>query len=212
MTDPASPTAAPPARDTRAALELFDRLPAVQPAEMLGSWRGESFASGHPLDGILETYHWHGKAFHSEDSVDPLLFRTRGGEVLPLRAVMPDPSWLERWPWLRRQAAGDGFQRWLLPLLNTRAPQARLRLLQHRGISTAAMIYDNLPIVDVFRRLDDQTLLGLMDARGIAQPFFFLLRREEGSGAAQEGAVPKVSRQESGKPSRLVSQGSSSAT
>ena len=212
MTDPASPNAAPPERDTRAALELFDRLPAVEPAQMLGCWRGESFASGHPLDGILETYHWHGKAFHSEDSVDPLLFRTRGGEVLPLRAVMPDPAWLKHWPWLRGRAAGDGFQRWLLPLLRTRAPQARLRRLHHRGISTAAMIYDNLPIVDVFRRLDDQTMLGLMDARGIPQPFFFLLRWEGEDNAVQGAGVPRVSRHESGKPSRLVSQGSSSAT
>ena len=34
------------------------------------------------------------------------------------------------------------------------------------------------PIVDVFRRLDAHTLLGVMDARGISQPFFFTLRRE----------------------------------
>ncbi|MFN9870463.1 MAG: DUF4334 domain-containing protein [Cyanobacteriota bacterium] len=204
-------TAAPSERDTRAALALFDRLPAVEPAQMLGCWRGESFASGHPLDGILETYHWYGKAFHSEQDVDPLLFQTSGGKVLPLRALMPDPSLLERFPWLRAKAVGDGFQRWLLPLLSTRQPQARLRRVDHRGISTAAMIYDNLPIVDVFRRIDEQTLLGLMDARGIPQPFFFLLRREEERRSAQEGAVPKVSRQESGKPSRLVSQGSSNA-
>jgi hypothetical protein len=40
-------------------------------------------------------------------------------------------------------------------------------------------LYDHLPIVDVFRRLDAHTLLGVMDARGISQPFFFTLRREE---------------------------------
>ncbi|MFM7394320.1 MAG: DUF4334 domain-containing protein [Cyanobium sp.] len=184
MNDTPLPTTLPmsdaPERDTRAALALFDRLPAVEPSRMLGRWRGESFASGHPLDGILETYHWYGKAFHSEEDVDPLLFQSCGGKVVPLRALMPDPSLLERFPWLRAQAVGDGFQRWLLPLLTTQASQARLRRLDHRGITTAAMIYDNLPIIDVFRCIDERTLLGLMDARGIAQPFFFLLRRQEG--------------------------------
>ena len=133
---------------------------------------------------MLETYHWFGKRFRGPDDVDPLLFRRADGSVVPLRAVMPDPRWLERWPWLRRRAMGDGFQRWLLPLLITRSPQARLRMVEHRGVATAAMLYDRLPIVDVFRRLDATTLLGLMDARGIPQPFFFLLHRQPADGEA----------------------------
>jgi hypothetical protein len=49
------------------------------------------------------------------------------------------------------------------------------------------MLYDRLPIVDVFRRLDATTLLGLMDARGIPQPFFFRLHRQlEGKRAENE--------------------------
>jgi hypothetical protein len=39
------------------------------------------------------------------------------------------------------------------------------------------MIYDFLPIHDVFRQVDDATRLGLMDMRGMDQPFFFVLRR-----------------------------------
>jgi hypothetical protein len=167
-----------PEAGTEAALALFDRLAPVEPGELLGHWRGQSFSSGHPLDGVLETYHWHGKAFHSLERVDPLLFETTAGAVVPLRAVMPDPRWLQSWPWLRSRAAGRLFQRLLLPLLRSGAPQARLRRLEHRGVSTAAMLYDRLPIIDVFRRLDDGRLLGLMDARGIEQPFFFVLHRE----------------------------------
>jgi hypothetical protein len=64
------------------------------------------------------------------------------------------------------------------PLLYTDKPKARLRTIEHRGVATAAMVYDSLPIIDVFRRVDDDTLLGLMDLRGLPQPFFFLLRRE----------------------------------
>jgi len=34
--------------------------------------------------------------------------------------------------------------------------------------------------VDCFRRLDANTLLGVMDLKGMQQPFFFVLRREGG--------------------------------
>ena len=81
-------------------------------------------------------------------------------------------------PGFSTAAAGGLFQRLALPLWITHHPQARLRVVEHRGVASAAMLYDHLPIVDVFRRLDAHTLLGVMDARGISQPFFFILRRE----------------------------------
>jgi Domain of unknown function (DUF4334) len=40
------------------------------------------------------------------------------------------------------------------------------------------MIYDSLPINDIFRKVDDDTVLGAMDLRLTPQPFFFILRRE----------------------------------
>jgi hypothetical protein len=40
------------------------------------------------------------------------------------------------------------------------------------------MIYDDLPINDVFRKVDNNTVLGVMDLKGMEQPFFFVLRRE----------------------------------
>ena len=40
--------------DTPQALQLFQRLPAVAPAHLQGDWRGETFATGHPLDGVLD--------------------------------------------------------------------------------------------------------------------------------------------------------------
>jgi Domain of unknown function (DUF4334) len=65
------------------------------------------------------------------------------------------------------------------PLLYTHRPKARLRVLEHRGVATAAMVYDALPIIDVFRRVDPDTQLGLMDLRGLPAPFFFLLERDD---------------------------------
>ena len=65
----------------------------------------------------------------------------------------------------------------MIPLLSTRHSRARLRMLDVRGVPTATMIYDDLPICDSFRRIDDDTVLGIMDLKGVSRPFFFLLRR-----------------------------------
>jgi hypothetical protein len=50
----------------------------------------------------------------------------------------------------------------------------------YRGQSSATMIYDQLPILDVFRRIDADTVLGVMDRKGMTAPFFFVLRRDPG--------------------------------
>jgi len=39
------------------------------------------------------------------------------------------------------------------------------------------MIYDYLPINDSFRKVDDNTVLGIMDFKNSHQPFFFVLKR-----------------------------------
>jgi hypothetical protein len=159
------------------ALALFDQLAPVAPAELLGDWRGQGLATGHPLDGVLEAWHWHGKRFLSTEAVHPLIFAAAGG-----RRISVDPNWvpmaLLRAPWVGRLAPLGRLAPWLLPLLATEKPRARLRQLYYRDRLSCAMLYDNLPIIDVFRRLDANSLLGLMDARGLEQPFFFTLQRE----------------------------------
>ena len=51
-------------------------------------------------------------------------------------------------------------------------------MMEYRGQVTATMMYDYLPIHDHFRKIDDNTVLGLMDFKPISQPFFFLLKRD----------------------------------
>jgi Domain of unknown function (DUF4334) len=88
------------------------------------------------------------------------------------------PLGLARWPWLSHSAVAGWLFRLGLPLLTTRKPRARLRAMTVRGAVTATMVYDHLPIMDSFRRVDERTLLGLMDMRG-APPFFFVLEFEQ---------------------------------
>jgi hypothetical protein len=69
--------------------------------------------------------------------------------------------------------------------LTTTKPHARLRLTEYRGVVSATMCYDALPVHDVFRRVDDRTLMGVMDLRGMERPFVFVLRRDESPAALQ---------------------------
>ncbi len=54
---------------------------------------------------------------------------------------------------------------------------ASLRMVEFRGTTTATMVYDQHPIFDHFKRIDDDTVLGVMDAKGEALPLYFLLQR-----------------------------------
>nr|WP_010482236.1 DUF4334 domain-containing protein [Acaryochloris sp. CCMEE 5410] len=51
-------------------------------------------------------------------------------------------------------------------------------MMEYRHKVSATMIYDSLPIHDTFRKVDDDTVLGLMDSKDIPIPFFFVLVRE----------------------------------
>lgn len=162
---------------TEQALALFDELPTVTAEEVLGRWKGSELPTGHPFDGLLAASGWYGKRFDDPNSAHPLLFADDRGEVFAVEPRKVPLSLAGRVPpgaaALARKAIGV-----LRPLVRTRKPRARLRNLEFRGKVSAAMIYDHLPIIDVFRRVDDATLLGVMDLRGVDQPYFFVLRRD----------------------------------
>jgi hypothetical protein len=161
------------------ALEIFDSLDPVDVDFMFGSWKGASFPTNHSLDGVLEAYHWHGKRFENAEDVHPLVFKTMSGDITSFNPLwmIPVVKWLDRLPVPKSEAVGRVFQM-CLPLFATRRSRARLRLTNYRGKDSATMIYDSLPINDIFRRVDENTVLGLMDLKGAKQPFFFVLRRE----------------------------------
>ena len=164
------------------ALAFFDSLPAVDLLDLVGRWRGSGLPTGSPFDGLLEAYGWYGKEFLDEETVHPLLFRDRAGQprpvdpaFLPLPLVRTLPGLAHTFPARLTFAA-------VRPLLVTRAPQARMRMVEHRGVLTAAMVYDRQPIIDVFRRVTPDVLLGAMDLRGLPSPFLFVLRRDGSTG------------------------------
>ncbi|WP_221652285.1 DUF4334 domain-containing protein [Actinotalea ferrariae] len=161
---------------TTAPLEHYDTLPPIATAELRGLWRGSGVPTGHPLDGALERLGWFGKRFDDEDRVHPLVFRAGHGLVSVRPGLVPLGLVLRVAPALRTAPAAAAF-RAVRPLLTTRTPHGRLREVRFRGVVSAAIVYDDLPIIDVFRADDDGSVLGAMDARGMARPYLFRLRR-----------------------------------
>lgn len=161
---------------TEKALQLFDALEPVNLDFMLGRWQGSGLHTSHPMDGLLEASNWYGKEFIDSENVHPLLFLNGQGKVIK---VAPNPiamNWLLKFPIIK-----NDFLKPLLGLTNsllkTETSQARLRMMEYREKVSATMIYDYLPINDSFRKVDDDTVLGIMDFKSLSKPFFFVLKR-----------------------------------
>ncbi|MAS54351.1 MAG: hypothetical protein CMJ44_06970 [Pimelobacter sp.] len=61
--------------------------------------------------------------------------------------------------------------------------EASLWPVEFRGESTATMVYDKMPVLDHFKRVDDTTLMGIMNGKleaafGVSDLYYFWLERE----------------------------------
>lgn len=67
--------------------QLWAASETVRPEDILGSWKGSAFVTGHRVEGMLEQANWHGKRFRSASDVQPLICRDAEGEL-----CSPTPS------------------------------------------------------------------------------------------------------------------------
>lgn len=174
---------------TETALTFFDSLEAVTLNDLLGFWKGAELKTNHPFNGILKNLGWYGKAFITPDAVHPLIFKQNSSEYYSLNTNLIPQSLLAHIP----KGRSLNYLKPLLlkagPLLKTKKPGARMRMMEFRGVSSATMIYDSLPIHDVFRKIDDDTVMGLMDMRDLSQPFFFILKKQKVPGIFYETLI-----------------------
>jgi hypothetical protein len=159
------------------ALALFDSLEPCDREFMHGQWRGRELHCGHPLEGLLKTCGWYGKRFASDEEVYPMLFGKGNGNLFMANpARMPLSATLATLPSPLVKALFTVAR----PFIATRSSGARLRELTYRGKTGAAMIYDRIAVIDIFRKLDDNNLLAIMDLKGDTSNklFFFTLTRD----------------------------------
>lgn len=60
--------------------------------------------------------------------------------------------------------------------------EASVWMIEFRGEVTATMVYDSTPTFDHFKRVDDNTLLGIMNGKNVlfeGRHFYFVLERAE---------------------------------
>lgn len=161
------------------ALKFFDFFPAVSTDEMIGEWKGASLATHHPLDGLLEELNWEGKIFLDSEQVHPLIFRDKDSDLYSLNSKHISTRLIPLATTMARNELVASLLSKMGPALKTDQPTARLRKMEYRGVVTATMIYDYLPIHDIFRKIDKDMVLGAMDMRDSPQPFFFILQRKQ---------------------------------
>jgi hypothetical protein len=155
---------------------FFDTLPPIAAERIFGRWRGSEIPTGHPLNGLLASFGWYGKEFVDLETVHPLLFEDDSGEIF---TVDPRKVPMDLAPHVPKHAGVVGRRMLSLvrSVVGTSKPRARLRNLEFRGKVSAAMIYDHLPVQDMFRHVDETTLLGVMDRRDDSRFLYFVLRR-----------------------------------
>ena len=160
-----------------AAFAFFDRLQPVSTGELVGLWRGSGVATGHPLDGVLENLGWYGKRFRADRRADALLFRVGDNRLLPIDAPpIPLGLALRFHRFARTEAARNLFSH-LTRHLRAKGPVASLMSMPFRGATSAAMVYDRKPIIDHFRKIDHDRVLGVMQVAGDDRHYFFELER-----------------------------------
>ncbi|HET6152753.1 MAG TPA: DUF4334 domain-containing protein [Marmoricola sp.] len=132
---------------------LWSDLETLRPQDMLGSWRGGDFSTGHPAGALLTKIGWHGKRFDSLLDGHPLICRGEDGEL-----------------YSNTTYAGGGY--------------SSLWEVGFRGETTATMVYDAMAVFDHFKRVDADTVMGIMNGKleaafGTADHYYFWLEREQ---------------------------------
>ncbi|MHC1685052.1 MAG: DUF4334 domain-containing protein [Clostridiaceae bacterium] len=158
------------------AFNFFDKLETVEISMLQGLWKGKELRTGHPMDGLLNACRWYGKRFDNKENVHPLVFETGTHKLyFGNPGLLPLKLPYEKIP---RSIISILFSL-INPLIRTKKSKARLRLVEYRGKVSASMLYDQLAIIDVFRKVDDNTVIGVMDFKDStsSKNYFFVLER-----------------------------------
>lgn len=128
--------------------EVWAALPTVRSADIVGSWKGDEFHTGHKMNGQLAAARWFGKNFKSVDDVEPIVCYDDDGNLFS-----------------NNELSRGGASLWDI---------------EFRGEVTATMVYDGQPVFDHFKKVDDNTLMGIMNGkrqRVSGNYLYFLLER-----------------------------------
>lgn len=147
----------------------FDALDPVDLDMLVGLWKADPGYAETPGGRMLVESGWWGARFTDAETVDPLLFRSDDGDGL-LAADL-----LRVLALIREGVRNISTRR---AEVETSAPIGRVRMIEYRGVVTATLLYDQVPVLDYLRAVDNDTVIAAVDGRGMAdRPAYALLRR-----------------------------------
>jgi hypothetical protein len=153
---------------------------------MIGLWRGRGIPSSHPFDGVLENLGWFGKRVTAWLRADALLFRAGPHRLVPIDPARISLRLALRFHRVGKTRAAKNLFSYLQRGLRAKGPVASLKTMSFHGVTSVAMIYDGQPIVDHFRRLDRQRIMGAMVIEGDERTYFFELEQVEPPSASTD--------------------------
>lgn len=146
---------------------------------MIGLWRGRGIPSSHPFDDVLENLGWFGKRFTAGLRADALLFRSGQHRLVPIDPARIPVRLALHFHKVGTTRAAKNLFSYLQRGLQAKGPVASLKTMTFQGVTSAAMAYDEQPIVDHFRRIDERKIMGAMVIEGDERIYFFELEQVE---------------------------------
>jgi hypothetical protein len=74
----------------------------------------------------------------------------------------------------------DNVKAWIFRIFGIKfgvpLTSAVLRMVNFRDKVSASMIYNYLPMIDTFRKVDEKTIMGIMEVKGKVSVYFYLTR------------------------------------
>jgi hypothetical protein len=147
----------------------FDALDPVGVDMLVGLWEADPGYAETPGGRLLVESGWWGARFTDAETVDPLLFRSDDGDGLFAADL------LRVLALIREGAQNISARR---TEVETSAPIGRVRMIEYRGVVTATLVYDQVPVLDYLRAVDNNTVIAAVEGRAMVdRPAYALLRR-----------------------------------
>lgn len=157
----------------------FDSLQPFDMANLRGKWEGVDLDTNHHLNLLLTYCDWYGKDFIDEQNVDGLIFREK---LTSDRCFRVDPK---LFPIGTRFFPNHYITRvvftFISKFIQTQKSTAKLEMIEYRGKRSASVVYNDIKMVDYYRKIDSRTILGVIESKAYKDPFFYVLQKDENS-------------------------------
>jgi hypothetical protein len=148
-------------KDEKARMETFEKFRSPK-HELSYQELDEYFASLEPMNLDEMIGEWQGGNLFTKSWLGRLFFKDFiAMKWFGKRILSPDKVKAQVWSFLGKKLS--------IPI-----GSAILRRLEFRDKISTSLIYNYLPIIDHFRKIDDRTVMGIMEIKGKVYIYFYL--------------------------------------